>query len=200
MNTKSRAALIVLVMSLLAILIAPTAMAGDTFNLLTNNNDFDTIDLSWTVLNKTSDKIVCGDKAPDGTTGCAFRFKGRADEASKLKQTINGSGLVDFQGFIDDATVSVQMGYQVNSFSPATVLKAKTIVTLEGGTKVKSVANFSGTTMIGEFTSWQSVDGTTVNVPQGSNVTSVKVTFANKSTAGKAFIDDVNVYFASLAS
>jgi hypothetical protein len=209
MNAKTRATIIVLVMSLLAVLIAPTAMAGDTFNLLTGNNEFDTtnehgfyfLDPWWTVTNSTADVLDCFNATVAAFSGdCAFRFKGSAIEKSVLKQVVVGSDLDTLNGFVGDAPVSIQMTYMVNSLTPNTSLKAMTIVKLSNGTTLKSVAPFTGTTKIGEFTSWAPVNGTTVIIPQDSTVTKVITKFANKSIKGKAFIDNVNVLFASQAS
>lgn len=209
MNAKTRATMIVLVMSLLAVLIAPTAMAGDTFNLLTGNNEFDTtnehgfvfLDPWWTLANKSGDIIECASVVVTAFSGdCAFRFKGSAGEAAVLKQIVKGTDLDTLNGFVSDAPVSIQMTYMVNSLTAKTILKASTVVKLSNGTQVKSVAHFSGTTKIGEFTSWAPVNGTTVVIPQDSTVTKVITKIANKSTNGKAFIDNVNVLFASQAS
>ena len=92
------------------------------------------------------------------------------------------------------------MTYMVNSLTPNTSLKATTVVKLSNGTTLKSVAHFTGSTKIGEFTSWAPVNGTTVIIPQDSTVTKVITKIANKSTKGKAFIDNVNVLFASVAA
>jgi hypothetical protein len=130
---------------------------------------------------------------------CSFRFKGGANEKAALKQKITGSDLDAINGFADDASVQVQMAYQVNSLSDATTLKAKAVVKLANGDKLKSIANFSGSTMIGEFTSWEAVNGTLVMVPQDAVVSSVNVSFKNKSAGGKSFIDAVEVRFTSMA-
>lgn len=209
MNAKTRATITLLVMSLLAVLIAPTAMAGDTFNLLTGNNEFDTtnehgfvfLDPWWTLANKTNDDIDCSGTFVVAFSGdCAFRFKGSAGEASLLKQVVNGTDLDTLNDFVDDAAVSIQMTYMVNSLSKHANLKGTTVVKLSDGTKLKSVAAFTGTTKIGEFTSWASVNGTTVIIPKNAVVTKVIAKIANKSLKGKAFIDNVNVLFASQAS
>jgi hypothetical protein len=210
MNAKTRATLIVLVMSLLAVLVAPTAMAGDAFNLLTGNNEFDTanehgfvfLDPWWTLANKTGDKLDCSGLVVAAYSGdCSFRFKGSAGEASLLKQIVAGADLDTLNAFVGDADVSIQMTYMVNSLSQKTNLKGMAVVKLSNGTKLKSVAPFTGSTMIGEFTSWAPVNGSTVIVPQDSVVSKVVVKFANKSAKGsRAFIDNVNVLFASQAS
>lgn len=208
MNAKTRATITLLVMSLLAVLIAPTAMAGDTFNLLTGNNEFDTanehgfyfLDPWWTVTNKSGDKLDCFNEAVAAYSGdCAFRFKGSAGEASLLKQNVTGSDLDALNAFVDDADVSIQMTYMVNSLTKKTNLKGTTVVKLVNGAKLKSVAAFTGTTKIGEFTSWAPVYGSTVIIPKNSVVKKVTVKIANKSIKGKAYIDDVNVFFASQA-
>lgn len=209
MNAKTRATLIVLVMSLLAVLVAPTAMAGDTFNLLTGNNEFDTtnehgfvfLNPWWTLANKSGDVIDCNGKVVAAYSGdCSFRFRGSAGEAALLKQNITGSDLDVLNGFVDDANVSIQMTYMVNSVTKHANLKGMAVVKLSNGTKLKSVAAFTGSTKIGEFTSWAPVNGTTVIIPQDSVVNKVTVKVANKSLKGKAFIDNVNVLFASQAS
>lgn len=207
MNARTRIALIALVFSLLMGALTPAALAGDQFNLLVNNNNFDTPgeDLGsgylppWTITNKSSDRSDCNETLAAFSGKCAFRFKGSATEASRLVQIVKNSDLDTLNAFVDDANVSIQMAYYINSLSTFTNLKAKTVVTLAGSDeKIKSVANFSGSTMIGEFTNWQSVDGTVAIVPQDSVVTKVKVVFANKSSKGKALIDDVAVLFASM--
>lgn len=209
MNAKTRAALIMLVMSLMAVFIAPTAMAGDTFNLLTGNNEFDTtnehgfvfLDPWWTLANKSGDVIECSSTVVAAYSGdCAFRFKGSAGEAALLKQVVDSTDLDTLNAFVNDAAVSIQMTYMVNSLSKASNLKGTTVVKLSNGTKLKSVAAFTGSTKIGEFTSWAPVNGTTVIIPQDSTVTKVIAKIANKSIKGKAFIDNVEVLFASQAS
>lgn len=207
MNAKTRTALIALILALLMSALAPAALAGDQFNLLVNNNNFDAPgeDLGsgylppWTVTNKSGDRSDCNQTLAAFSGKCAFRFKGSATEASRLTQVVKNADLDTLNAFVDDANVSIQMAYAINSLSTFTNLKAKTVVTLAGSDeKVKSVANFSGSTMIGEFTNWQSVEGSMVILPQDSVVTKVKVVFANKSTQGKALIDDVAVLFASM--
>lgn len=209
MNAKTRATITLLVMSLLAVLIAPTAMAGDAFNLLTGNNEFDTtnehgfvfLDPWWTLANKSKDVIDCSGKTVPAFSGsCSFRFKGSANEAATLKQIVKGGDLETLNGFVNDAPVSIQMTYMVNSLTAKTVLKGTTAVKLSNGTTLKSAAHFSGSTKIGEYTSWAPVNGKTVVIPQDSVVTKVTVKIANKSTKGKAFIDNVNVLFASQGS
>jgi hypothetical protein len=209
MNAKTRATITLLVMSLLAVLIAPTAMAGDAFNLLTGNNEFDTanehgfvfLDPWWTLANKTNDDIDCSGTFVTAYSGdCAFRFKGSTGEAALLKQIVAAEDLAILNDFVDDASVSIQMTYMVNSLSNKTSLKGTTVVKLSDGTKLKSVAAFTGSTKIGEFTSWAPVNGTTVIIPKNSVVTKVIAKVANKSIKGKAFIDNVNVLFASQAS
>ena len=209
MNAKTRATITVLIMALMAVLIAPTAMAGDEFNLLTGNNEFDTtnehgfvfLDPWWTLANKTADVLECSSVTITAYSGdCAFRFKGSAIEKSVLKQVVAAEDLATLNDFVNDAPVSLRMTYMVNSLTPNTSLKAMTIVKLSNGTTLKSVAPFTGTTKIGEFTSWAPVNGTTVIIPQDSTVTKVITKIANKSTKGKAFIDNVNVLFASVAA
>ena len=210
MTTKARITVFALVLTIILSAIGSTAFAGDQFNLLTGNNEFDTlnehgfpfIDPWWTLTNKSKDKLDCTGAVVAAFSGdCAFRFKGSATEASKLSQVVTGADLDTLNGFVDDANVDLQLAYQVNSLSTFTHLKAKAIVTIVGSdTKLKSIANFSGTTMIGEFTSWQAVDGSTVVIPHNAVVSKVKVTLANKSSKGQAFIDNVEVLFASQAS
>jgi hypothetical protein len=209
MNTKTRATITILVMSLLAVLIAPAAMAGDEFNLLTGNNEFDTtnehgfvfLDPWWTLANKTGDGIECFSVVVTAFSGdCAFRFKGSIGEKAVLKQVVADADLETLNAFVDDADVSLRMTYMVNSLSTKVSLKGTTVVKLSNGTTLKSIAHFAGSTRIGEFTSWAPVNGTTVIIPKNMVVTKVITKFANKSIKGKAFIDNVNVLFASQAS
>lgn len=213
MTLRTRATLILALLTMLLTLMASTSMAGDQFNLLTHedhNNSFDTmnehgfvfLDPWWTLKNKSGDKIDCSGETVAAFSGdCSFRFKGTEAESSKLKQVLAGEDLEVLNAFVDDADVTLQVAYMVNSLSDKTVLKAKAIATLDDGTKVKTFADFSGTTMIGEFTSWESVDGTSVTIPKNSIVSKVKVVIGNKSGKGsKAFIDNVEVLFASNAS
>lgn len=213
MNLRTRATTTLALLTLLLTLIASTSMAGDQFNLLTgsgHNSAFDTenehgfvfLDPWWTLKNKTGGKIDCSGKHVQAYSGsCSFRFKGTEAEASKLKQVLKGEDLEVLNAFVDDADVTLQMGYMVNSLSDKTILKTKAIAKLDDGTKVKAFADFSGTTMIGEFNSWQSVKGTAVIIPKNEVVTKVKVVIANKSTKGsKAFIDNIEVLFASNGS
>jgi hypothetical protein len=195
---------------IILMLLASVSMAGDQFNLLTGNNEFDTtnehgfvfLEPWWKLQNKSGDRIDCTGEFVTAFSGdCSFRFKGSATEASRLIQVVSGTDLDTLNGFVNDADVSLQMAYQVNSLSTKTKLKTKTIVTIEGSsTNLKSLANFAGTTRIGEFTSWEAVSGTQVTIPQGAVVTKVKVIFANRSTGGKVFIDNVEVLFASMGS
>lgn len=210
MTTKARITVFALVLTIILSAIGSTAFAGDQFNLLNGNNQFDTLNEHgfpfinpwWTLTNKSSDKLDCSSVTITAFSGdCAFRFKGSATEASKLSQAIKGADLDAINAFADDANVELQMAYQVNSLSTFTHLKAKTVVTIVGSdTKIKSIANFSGTTMIGEFTSWQAVNGTIAIIPQDSVISKVKVIISNKSSKGQAYIDDVEVLFASQAA
>lgn len=206
MNTKTRITIAMLIMSLLAVMIAPAAMANDEFNLLTNNNEFDTPDVygfasyaPWILAKATSDVLDCSNTMAFSGP-CSFFFKGSPAENSSLKQVVTGTQLDTINAFAADAPVSLRMSYVINSLSEKTNMKALTVVKLSNGTSVKSLASFTGSTKIGEYTSWQTVDGTSVVIPQGVSVTKVVVKFANKGLKGKAFIDDVNVLFASAAS
>lgn len=206
MNAKSRIAIFALVLAVLFSAIASTASAGEAFNLLTGNNDFDTLNEHgfpfitpwWTLTNKSGDKLDCSGFYYF-TGDCSFRFKGSANESSKLKQIVKGEGLEAVNGFASGSDVNIQLDYMIASLSKQTNLKAKAVVTakVNGNTvKYKSIANFKGSTMVGtEFHEWVNVEGNIVLVPQNADIKKVAVTFANKSTKGKAFVDAVNVMF-----
>jgi subtilisin-like proprotein convertase family protein len=172
----------------------PTELPDGTVELIANggfealNGEGKPVLAPWEVKNPTGDKVKCNKdgKPPVSNSGeCAFRFKGSLNEAGKLQQTLDLTGLNLQQG---DA-LDVQWAMNVPAGSTG---KVKLVVKYSDGadaTKFKEA--FVQTT---GYETW----GTAVGSPlliASPNVEKIKFSIGNKSEADKLYVDDISVMY-----
>ncbi|MBC8100070.1 MAG: hypothetical protein H7Y11_11555, partial [Armatimonadetes bacterium] len=168
--------------------LTPTATSTPAGVELLLNGSFETLGndgkpdaSSWTIINGTSDKAKCNKAGkPDiaNTGECAFRFKGSIGEAGKLRQEVVLTNFVFAQG--NTLTLSYALNAEV-----LPVGKAKLRVKYSDADKGK--LNLAYTATVG----YQVFADSYVLV--STNVTQIKVEFANQSASGKFYIDDASL-------
>ncbi|HEX2619883.1 MAG TPA: M4 family metallopeptidase, partial [Phototrophicaceae bacterium] len=136
----------------------------------------------WVVKNAVGDKIKCDTEtkivAHSGV--CAWRFKGSVGENTKLQQVVDLTGLTFASGDTLDLSAFI------NANKPTTSGKIKVVVAYSDTTAPdKFKDNFAQTAGYEEKVG-------SVNV-SSSAVSKIKVMFINKSTSGKAYLDDVSL-------
>ncbi|MBK9124203.1 MAG: hypothetical protein IPM16_13950 [Chloroflexi bacterium] len=200
--SRYRAALGLFVVVISLVLVGSFAAAGAEDSVpLIHNGGFDvTVDRDldpWVVVNGTKDKVVCGSKAPPNTSGgCAFRFKGSANESAKLVQLADAGILSAANGLLVTKSGQVSFSYSVWSDLIISSLKAKLVIvyTPLGGveTKEKLTDTFTGTTDAGRDVIW-AAEGPAemLDIPKDATLSKVKVLFANKSPFGKLHVDGI---------
>lgn len=156
-----------------------------TVQELLSNGGFEAGALSWTVKNKTSDKVKCGSATlpPQGSgSDCAFVFKGGTGENAKLIQQASGVALNDN----DD----LRLRLATKSTSAAGKLKAVVKVTPSEnpGQPYKFKVVFAPTA---DYALWQS----DLFPATGSDnlLDSIRLTFNHTSASGKMYLDDVSL-------
>ncbi|HEX2622477.1 MAG TPA: choice-of-anchor Q domain-containing protein, partial [Phototrophicaceae bacterium] len=150
---------------------------------LIDNRGFEdpTVD-AWVVKNSVGDKVKCDTetKIVAHTGVCAFRFKGGPGESTKLQQTIDLTGLT----FALGDTLDLSAFFNANK--PTTNGKIKVVVAYSDSTPAdKFKGNFAATGGYEPFTGG-------VNLTSGA-VNKIKIMFINKSSAGKAYLDDISL-------
>ncbi|HEX2618602.1 MAG TPA: hypothetical protein VHL11_00610 [Phototrophicaceae bacterium] len=136
----------------------------------------------WVVKNAVGDKIKCDTETKIVAHGgvCAFRFKGGVGESTKLQQVVDLTGLIFASGDTLDLSVFL------NANKPTTSGKIKVVVAYSDSTTPNK---FKGS--FGPTSGYEEQVGS-VSVAS-STVSKIKVIFINKSTAGKAYLDDVSL-------
>ncbi|HEX2618603.1 MAG TPA: hypothetical protein VHL11_00615, partial [Phototrophicaceae bacterium] len=136
----------------------------------------------WTIKNAVGDKIKCDTETKIVAHGgvCAFQFKGSIGESTKLQQTVDLTGLTFLAGDTLDLSAFL------NANKPTTAGKIKVVVAYNDSTTPNK---FKGS--FGPTSGYEEQVGS-VSVAS-SAVSKIKVMFINKSTAGKAYLDDVSL-------
>lgn len=195
-------------LSALAIPAASTVMATPphTTQILTNagfeNGDpSDPIMAPWQVKDKTGDKIVCEDKAPNTVPDgyCVFRFKGSAGESAKLVQTLNEGQLDIYESILSPAGGYIGFEYLMTAPSEETEFVSKLVVkyynpNLGQVVKAKLTDTASGDAPGLSLDGWW-VEGPESEhfMPMSSNLIKVKAMIKNVSPSGNAYVDKLNV-------
>ncbi|HEX2621497.1 MAG TPA: choice-of-anchor Q domain-containing protein [Phototrophicaceae bacterium] len=164
--------------------------AYEFVNDLIDNGGFEdpTVD-PWVVKNSVGDKIKCDTetKIVAHTGICAFRFKGGVGESTKIQQIID---LTD-QTFASGDSLDLSAFFNANK--PTTSGKIKVVVAYSDSTAPdKFKGNLTPTSGYEE-----QIGSVILN---GSAVNKIKVMFINKSTAGKAYLDDVSLVLFSAST
>jgi subtilisin family serine protease len=170
----------------------PTATPTDIpANELLDNGGFEAQDgtgapdlLPWTVVNGTGEKIKCNkpDKIIANTGECAFRFKGSVDENSKLRQT------VDLTGVVLTADDALTLSAAVKSSSTGTVKIKLRVKYTDGTAKGKRNLDIVPTDDYMVLNDTLELDSPAI--------ASIRVSIDSKATAGKVWVDDVSLLYA----
>lgn len=211
MNTLRTVRRIVIALAAFSALAIPAAgpvmaVPPDETQILTNagfeNGDpSDPIMAPWQVKNKSADKIVCEDKAPavvpDGY--CVFRFKGSANEDSKLMQSLNEGQLDAYESILSPAGGYIGFEYWMTSSSEETEFSSKLVVKYYDPNfgqvvKAKLTDTASGDAPGLSLDGWW-IEGPANEhfIPMSSNLIKVKAMIKNVSPSGNAYVDKLNV-------
>jgi hypothetical protein len=130
------------------------------------------------------DKVKCDTetKIVAHTGICAFRFKGGVGESTKIQQ------IIDLTDQTFTAGDSLDLSAFFNANKPTTSGKIKVVVAYSDNTAPNKLKGDLATT-----SGYEQTVGA-VNLDSGA-VNKIKVIFINKSTSGKAYLDDVSLIY-----
>jgi hypothetical protein len=152
---------------------------------LLSNGGFEADESSWTVKNKSSDKVLCETttRPPQGNgSSCAFVFKGGAGENSVLQQQ-GQSSITEDHGY-------VRLRAYTSTTGAAGKLKAiiKIAYSDDPGQTYRYKVAFAPTD---SFTLWQSQEIQALG--EDAIAEDFSVTFRHTSAGGKLYLDDVSL-------
>lgn len=144
---------------------------------LITNNSFESGATGWIVKNSTGDKVKCKPGFPH-TGSCAFRFKGKPGEKSKIQQNINVTSIA----FADGDSLLLNFWLNTPVTQPG---KVKVVIGYSDLSKNKVVGTLEATS------GYQLISGSTEIT--GSDVVKLKAMIAFKGTSGKLLVDDFSL-------
>lgn len=203
---KLKQLLVVIVLVILGVNLMPT-FAGTSVIELVDNSGFENTQTNgkpaispWKVVNGAGDKIYCEPSTRNISVHfgrCAFMFKGGTGESTKLIQTVSAVNIETLNNTLNAGNGFIFISnFHVLSESDATRLTYKAIVTLSDNSSLSVTIPHTGNTNDATRNAmWASKPsyGTIRLTPYNNvRIKNIKIIMTNKSSAGKAYIDQVN--------
>lgn len=159
----------------------------DSYRTVLSDGGFDWESTNWKYVagpaGRRDDKVKCGRNGAFGSL-CALRLKGGVGENSRYTQKHKYNGDWNFE-----EGDYLWLSAMITSNSAKTNVKVSAVITFEDATKLKlPILTLNGATSFGAYDFY--VDGVQV---QRADVKKAVVKVVNKSTGGKAFVDNLTL-------